>query len=380
MWHNSLRNISGKIAIGLIFCLCSTGELWAKESLRIFTWDGYVTKQDLTQVNKLLSEQNYDIEAKVITPFADDADQMFNVIRAGKADVTFLTLFFIKMQHQRMLHLLQPINTQSPRLSNYQALEPSLTDIPMGMVENKKFYIPWGGGAYGFYVNRNQVEKQDIPVSLNDLWLPKWQGRVSYNLSQEWYNIGITLMSMGKSPFYINELVRKHQHARLIELKAENSDLITKLTRLYANAGHLWHSGPVFHENLHIVSSWGPEIMRENTKGNNWQLIQFKEGSMVWLDTINFVHSLKGKKLEAAEIFANYFIGKQVQNRIVTSLSMVAASSLVESNPIIDNNPTFFQNDLFVPPYDTVSGNIVTTLTERALAGAKIMQKATSQD
>ncbi|WDE07519.1 extracellular solute-binding protein [Thalassomonas viridans] len=384
MWRKWLLIILNKPA-HLVFILasaftCIVPQLQAKETLRIFTWDGYVTEQDLIRVNRLLSAQNYDIEAKVITPFADDADQMFNLIRAGKADVAFLTLFFIKMKHQRMLHLLQPIDTQSPRLSNYKALEPSLTDIPMGMVGDKKFYIPWGGGAYGFYVDRNRVEAQNIPISLNDLWQPKWRDKVSYNLSQEWYNIGITLMSMGKSPFYINKLVREHRHAELIGLKADNSELMGKLTRLYANAGHLWHSGPVFHEKLHIVSSWGPEIMRENNKGSNWQLIRFKEGSMVWLDTINFVHSLKGKKLEAAEIFANYFIGKQVQNRIVNSLSMVAASSLVDSNPLIDNNPAFFQNELFVPPYDTVSGNVVTTITERALLGAQILQKRTNRD
>jgi len=127
----------------------------------------------------------------------------------------------------------------------------------------------------------------------------------------------------------------------------------------------------VFSNNLDIVSSWGPEIVRENEKGANWQLIQFKEGNMVWLDTINFVHTLQGKKLEAAEIFANYFIGKKVQNRIVNSLSMVAASTLADENPLIDQNPNFFKDELFVPPYDVVSGNVVTTLTSRALAKTK---------
>ncbi|EDQ02269.1 hypothetical protein [Shewanella benthica] len=47
---------------------------------------------------------------------------------------------------------------------------------------------------------------------------------------------------------------------------------------------------------------------------------------MAWLDTINFVKGLEGRKLEAAQIFANYFIGKQVQTRVSQELSMVPVS------------------------------------------------------
>ncbi|OUR88894.1 hypothetical protein A9Q81_22790 [Gammaproteobacteria bacterium 42_54_T18] len=345
----------------------------ATQSLRIFTWDGYVTNADIDNVNLLLAEKGYDIKVDVIDTFADDADQMFNVIRSGHVDVAFLTLFFIKMKGQRIQRLLQPVDTASPRLTNYKALEPTLTDIPIGMEGSNKLYIPWGGGAYGFYANRDVVDQKDLPVSLADLWKPRWKGKVSYNRSQEWYNIGITLMAMGKSPFYINQLVEQDKREELMQLKADSSDFVKKLTSLYGNAGDLWNSAPVFNDKLHIVSSWGPEIIRENKKGANWQLIQFKEGSMVWLDTINFVNTLQGKKLEAAEVFANYFIGKQVQDRIVNTLSMVAASTLVDRNPLIDNNPAFFQNELFVPPYDTVSGNVVTSLTNKALAKSEVL-------
>ncbi len=345
----------------------------ATQSLRIFTWDGYVTDADIGNVNVLLAEKGYDIKVEVIDTFADDADQMFNVIRSGHVDVAFLTLFFIKMKGQRVQRLLQPIDTASPRLTNYKALEPTLTDIPIGMEGSDKLYIPWGGGAYGFYANRDVVDQKELPTSLADLWEPRWKGKVSFNRSQEWYNIGITLMAMGRSPFYINQLVEQDKRQELMELKADNSGFVKKLTLLYGNAGNLWNSGPVFNDELHIVSSWGPEIIRENKKGANWQLIQFKEGNMVWLDTINFVNTLQGKKLEAAEVFANYFIGKQVQDRIVNTLSMVAASTLVDRNPLIDNNPAFFQNELFVPPYDTVSGNVVTSLTNKALAKSEVL-------
>ena len=365
------RQIAALVFVMLWGCCVSFAQ--ATQSLRIFTWDGYVTDADIDHVNVLLAEKGYDIKVDVIDTFADDADQMFNVIRSGQVDVAFLTLFFIKMKDQRIQRLLLPVDTASPRLTNYKALEPTLTDIPIGMEGSDKLYIPWGGGAYGFYANRDVVDQKELPVSLADLWEPRWKGKVSFNRSQEWYNIGITLMAMGKSPFYINQLVQQDKREEVMQLKADNSGFVKKLTLLYANAGHLWNSGPVFNDKLHIVSSWGPEIVRENKKGANWQLIQFKEGNMVWLDTINFVNTLQGKKLEAAEIFANYFIGKQVQDRIVNTLSMVAASTLVDRNPLIENNPAFFQNELFVPPYDIVSGNVVTSLTNKALVKSEML-------
>ncbi|OUS28531.1 spermidine/putrescine ABC transporter substrate-binding protein [Gammaproteobacteria bacterium 45_16_T64] len=363
------------VSVGFAICLAFSSGVNGKEPLRIFTWDGYVTADDLVNVNALLVKAGYDFEAVVIDTPADDADQMFNVIRSGQVDVCFLTLFFIKMKDERMARLLKPIDTTSPRLANYAKLEPSLTEIPIGIFNGRKLYIPWGGGAYGFYVNRDTVEEKDVPASLLDLWKPEWKGRVSYNRSQEWYNVGLALMSMGKSPFYINQQVWGGDRADLKAFKSDNGVFMDRLTQLYANAGGLWNSAPSFAEGLDIVSSWGPEIVQENKKGGNWQLIQFKEGSMVWLDTINFVHSLQGKKLEAAEIFANYFIGRKVQSRIVESLSMVAASTLVDKNPLIDENPNFFQNDLFVPPYDMVSGNVVRSLTNRALVRAGVPQE-----
>ena len=139
-----------------------------------------------------------------------------------------------------------------------------------------------------------------------------------------------------------------------------------RLTELYRQAGHFWAASPEFRQELLIVSSWGPEIARENAKGGDWRLIRFNEGNQVWLDTINFVKDLDGDKLEAAEIFANYFISKKVQQRVVEELSMIAASTEVESNPVIDENPDSFESDRFVPPYGNTSYSIMKILTDRA--------------
>lgn len=348
----------------VLLSLPSVSSAASKKPLRILTWEGYVTKEELKEVNLILEEQGYEYEAQVITPYSEGAEQMFTQIRAHQVDIAFLTLFFIKMDLEQTSKLLQPINIDSPRLGNYKHLLPTLTHLPMGLnTSQQPLYIPWGGGTYGFYVDRNKVAAKDVPQSIHAFWQPRWKGKYSLNKSQEWYNIGLSLMSLNKSPFFIYEAV---QQGNLRSINQNKSSIEQKLTQLYANAGHFWRASPEFKEDLHIVSSWGPEIARENAKGANWQMLHFKEGQMAWLDTINFTKEVSGRKLEAAEIFANYYIGTKVQSRVAQKLSMVAASSKVAPNPILGDPSQIFKAEMFVPPYDKISYDIMERFVEKA--------------
>lgn len=344
-------------------------------ALRILTWEGYVTEQELQQVNQQLAQQGYPYRAEVVQPYAEGAEQMFDLIRSGKVDIAFLTLFFIKIEREQTSRLLQAININSPRLTNYLKLQANLTHIPMGLNQAQQpLYIPWGGGAYGFYVNRDKVAETEIPTSVSELWQEKWRGKYSLNKSQEWYNVGLSLMSLGQSPFRLHQLVQHNERKQLLSLKSRSGELQQKLSALYENAGHFWKASPQFNDDLLIVSSWGPEITRENNKGGNWQMISFKEGHMVWLDTINFVKNLSGRKLEAAEIFANYFIGKEVQSRITRELSMVAAASEVTPNKQLGTPDKIFRQNMFVPPYNSTSYSIMKVMTDKASEQAPALQ------
>ncbi|MBF0363554.1 MAG: extracellular solute-binding protein [Oligoflexia bacterium] len=337
----------------------------AAEKLKVFTWDGYVLPEEVIEVNKILKQQSYDIEVEVITPWAEGPAQMYDIIRSGKCDISFLTLNYIKMQSERTALLLQPINTSSPRLTNYKHLRPELTNISMGERNNKPLYIPFGGGAYGLWANMNKLKESDLPKSYIDLLLPKWKGRYSLSKAQIQPNIAIALMTLNKSAFYLNDLVVGGKRESVMEFSDPNGSLQKRVNEFYANAGDFWGSAPNY--NLDIEASYGIEIVSQNEKGGKWKLISFKEPNTVWMDTINFHKDLQGKKLEAAEIFANFFISKQVQTRVVNKLGMVSVSKLVDSNPLIDQNPNFFNKDLFWPPYDKSTDNIMTSLSDRAL-------------
>ncbi|MEI6415447.1 MAG: spermidine/putrescine ABC transporter substrate-binding protein, partial [Pseudomonadota bacterium] len=110
-------------------------------------------------------------------------------------------------------------------------------------------------------------------------------------------------------------------------------------------------------------------------EGGDWQLLHFREADLVWMDTLNFVADLKDKRLEAAEMVANYFIGKAVQNRVVTELSLVSVSSLVDANPVLEAKPAFFAEGSFVPPYHVLADNLMTRMSNDAFKAAGVPAK-----
>ena len=336
----------------------------AEDTLRVFTWYGYVTPEDVTAVNELLKAQGYDIKAEVITPLAESSDQMFEVLQAGKADVSFLTLNFIMMQEGRIAKLLQPIRTGSPRLSNLRYVNPSLALLPMGSTNFDPLYIPFGGGTYGIWANLAFYKPSELPKSINELVVnPKWKGKLSLTRGQVSPNIALASLCLNKNPFMLNDLVKAGQ---LDDARHYLGELLPKLRALHAQVGTFWDVSPTFKDDQ-LTACYGIEIPAENAKGGKWTRIHFQEGATVWLDTINFHRRLSGRKLEAAEIFANYFIGKQVQERIVNELNMVGVSSLVKPNPQLDEDPNFFDSKMLLPPYDTAAYDAMKKLFAAAM-------------
>ncbi len=351
----------------MILALLPFSKVTQAETLSIFTWEGYVEPAEIAAVNSLLKKQGYgDIKVKLISTWAQGPEQMFNVIRAGKADVSFLTLNYLLMQNGKIAKLLQPINTSSPRLSHYSKLSKALTRIPMAMMADKPLYLPWGGGAYGIWANMDKLKPADLPVSINDLWHKKWKGKLALSSGQVQPNIALASLAMGKPPFYVHDMANNRD--ALVGLADPQGAMQMKVNDLYAQVGQFWPSGPNFKDpKVVLVASYGIAASAINAEGGNWRLVNFKEGNTVWLDTINFHKDLTGRKLEAAEIFANYFIGKTVQDRVVNELGMVAASTLVTKNPLIDANPKFFAADMFWPPYGRASDNLMLQISKRAM-------------
>ncbi len=338
----------------------------ATTPLKILTWEGYVTDQDVTVLDKQLAYEGYPFHVEIVKPYASGAEQMYSLLRAGDVDITFLTLFFIKMSHQRIQKYLQPIDTTSPRFTHLDSLVPQLTDIAMGKEGNDLFYLPFGGGVYGFFSNDPAVGASG---DVNMLWRDELQGKFSLNTSQPWYNVGLALMALGKPPFYLNDLILKGKR-REAKIFA-TTKVLPKLTALYRSSGATWSISPSFNDGLSVVSSWGPEIFRQNAQGGSWRKIDFTQGDMVWLDTLNLAAHLEGQKLAAAELVLNYFISPQVQKRVASELSLYPAhpGALPYANIAIDTGS--FRSDMFVPPYNFIADNLINTITDEARKQAR---------
>lgn len=333
--------------------------------LRVFTWEGYVTDKDVAAVNKVLEAEKNPVRVKVIPTWAEGPEQMYQIIREGKCDLSFLTLNYIKADKEKTAKLLQTIDIS--KLKNYSSVVPSLKSIGMGIKDDSKqpFYVPFGGGAYGIWANMKKIKKEDLPTSINDLKNPKWKDKLSLTSGQIQPNIALALMAAGKAPFLINDLIIAGKKE---EAQAVQKEIQPILNQIYAQIKptDFWANAPDFKDHLSLVAGYGPEIAALKAKGEDWQLVNFKEGNTVWLDTMNIMASVQGDKLKAAYAFIDYFLSDAVQNRVVDSLSMVAVTTAVK-NPLLEKNANFFDQKLFWPPYDIAANNIMRSMSDAAM-------------
>ncbi|MGP9826053.1 ABC transporter substrate-binding protein [Ectopseudomonas khazarica] len=346
------------LTLGMVQCAT------AEQILRILAWEGYVSATDLVAINRTLADQGLAVKAEVIDPYAEGPEQMFMLLRAGRADLSFLTLNYLKMQQGRMTGLLQAIDPT--RLSRYKQLLPQLANLDMGMDGERLLYVPFGGGTYGIWANMQKLNKDELPRHLSDLLQPRWRGKLSLTSGQVQPNVAMAFLALGEPPFVLHDLMRagKRKDAKL--LAAAGSPAQDFLDRLYAQVDEFWLSAPQFRDEQLLVASYGPEIAARRALGEHWQHVELAEGDTAWLDTMNIAKGVSGEKLQSAYVVIDYFLSEEVQRRVVQKLNMVAVVSNVD-NPILAANPELFSAERFWPPYDRTADNLMLKMSTQAM-------------
>ncbi|MGP9826092.1 ABC transporter substrate-binding protein [Ectopseudomonas khazarica] len=346
------------LSLGMVQCA------EAEQTLRILTWEGYVTAEDLVVINRDLAERGLAVKAEVIEPYAEGPEQMFMLLRAGRADLSFLTLNYLKMQQGRMTDLLQAIDPTRLRLFNQ--LLPQLAHLDMGKDGARLLYVPFGGGTYGIWANMQKLNKDQLPQRLSDLLQPHWKGKLSLTSGQVQPNIAMAFLALGEQPFLLHDLMRAGRRKEAKLMAAADGPAQYFLDRLYTQVGEFWESAPQFGSDQLLVASYGPEITDRRKRGEDWQRVEFVEGDTTWLDTMNIVKGVSGDKLDAAYLVMDHFLSEAVQRRVVQELNMVAVVSSVD-NPMLAANPELFSTERFWPPYDRTADNLMLNMSRHAL-------------
>lgn len=351
-----------KISAFILTISLLASQTMAKEHLTLLSWEGYVSENDLNNINQELEQRNLPYSIRLYPENATNAGQIYNLLRTAQIDMAFVTLSFFKGYQGDFFKVLQPINTKSTALPQYQAISAQLTHLPDGSADGKPYYIPFAQGSYGFYLNRSRYPELKAPESVADLWSEDYRGKFSLCRAQPIYNMGLALQSLGMSPLALNQAYVDGGRQQLLGIAKEGTPLDQQLHRLYAQAGAFWDDSPRLDQaGIAIVSSWGPEIAAAINGGEQWEKIQFKEGDMTWLDTLAFSRRLKADKLLAAEIAANYFVSDAYQAGLARLLNLSSVLGHTYTGP----------ESVLIPTAPKVVNNLVELRSASALQGKK---------
>lgn len=356
----------------LLLCLISFS-VWADEepskpnlltdeipsNINLLAWEGYVSQVDVENINTLLKNQGYNYQVELYPQNAENAEQVYYLFRLREVDIGFITLSFFNGHGLNFFKLLQPINIDSPRLTHYPNLVKRFVEAPDGILNEQRYYVPFGLGFYGFYLNRTHYPDLISPTSVSDLFTESYRGLFSLCISQPIYNLAVVLKSLKYPPSILEDMIKNGERSEFIKLMNKDSVISNKLQSLYRQAGDFWYESPnLRQQKIAIVSSWGPEIGKSRKAGIQWEKINFSEGDMAWLDTLAISGSIKGRKLEASEIVINYFISSDYQNKLLNDLNIYPVIYDEEHN----------LDTVMLPSSSLLINNMVDSLSTHALA------------
>ncbi|QSX36355.1 extracellular solute-binding protein [Shewanella sedimentimangrovi] len=351
-----------KISAFFLTMLLLASQAMAKEHLTLLSWEGYVSENDLNIINQELERRHSPYSIRLYPENATNAGQIYNLLRTAQIDMAFVTLSFFKGYQGDFFKVLQPVNTKSTTLPQYQAISAQLTHLPDGSSDGNPYYIPFAQGSYGFYLNRSRYPELKAPASVAELWSEDYRGKFSLCRAQPIYNMGLTLQSLGLSPLALNQAYADGGRDQVLSMAKEGSAIDKHFHSLYAQAGAFWDDSPGLDQpGIAIVSSWGPEIAAARNRGEQWEKIRFKEGDMTWLDTLAFSRRLKAGKLMAAEIAANYFISEAYQAGLARALNLNSVLEQPDTGP----------DSVLITAAPKVVNNFVEFRSASALQGTK---------
>jgi spermidine/putrescine transport system substrate-binding protein len=330
--------------------------------LNVIEWEGYISSFE-DDFSRYAKSKGLDIKLNVIRPFIGNTDDVFQAIRSKKADVATPSNSYYKMNENKIIKTLQPIDFT--KLSNYSKILPSLRAADYDEVSGKKYSVPLLGGSYGLASNNTDVK------GWADMWAPENKNKFSISTDCFECNIYNTMMVLGYGPdvFYGKK-----------GTSYDKEKVQKKLNELVANTNTFWGAiGDVNQlSSLNLASSYGFSIAEAQAKGMHWKMIIPAEGQTLWLDTLAIGKHVKGKKLEAAYVLIDFLISEENQKKMLEKFGTVIVNG--ETIKLLDTqfardhyvgDESYFKADYLWRPLGTRTRGSYKDMWNKAVTAAK---------
>lgn len=355
----------------LYLALFAWVSLAAQVELKVFEWEGYISTfaedfekyaQSKGKNISITFAKNADGSLRVIT----NPDDIYEVLRAGGADVVTPTHNYYKMEKGKLMKLLLPLDFS--RLANYPQVTTALQKASYAEEAGDRYAIPLLGGSYGLAYNAKTVKSP--PGSWKALADPKYKNRISITSDQFEANIYVAAILAGTPPGQVYD-----------EKNLNEAAVQDHLNALVQNVKVFWAgmADPKEMKDLDLVTTYWFGVAEANKQGQDWRFVEPAEGQTVWLDTLALAAELKNDpaRLEAAYLLADFMISAEVQARIARTFGSVVVNgkasdlwTFEEKKRFRIGDESFYKEEFFWQPLSNRTRNKYKLMWDKARQAA----------
>ena len=258
--------------------------------LNFMVWEGYTD----TLFAKPFEEA---CGVKVNATYMGSSDDLVAKLRAGGAQ----TIDLISPSSDALTQIIEanlaaPINLA--RIPSFDDLMPSFRALTIARKDGKTFGVPWAFGPNPLIYNTAKIT--EAPKSWNDLWDPKYRGKLS--MQDDIATLWMVAQALGMDDPKDRSHIYNLSDDELAKVKARMLQLKPNIRKYWATAGdmtQLFQSGE-------IVAGEGWPLMTAQLRGAGFPAGETipAEGTTAWAD--HWVLTSGAKNLDAAYAWLEY--------------------------------------------------------------------------
>ncbi len=322
-----LRSLAGA-ALGVLGALAFSQSALATGELRLAFWEGYGDDDWVAEF-----ESKFDCTAKVI--YNTDLGDLWTKIKATEGkdyDMFALDTGGSLKYWQHGLTRAWDLS-KIPNTANQLPAMQDLTRVPNSLHDGEPFGIPMAWGSMGIIYDMDQVSP--APTSWNDLWDPKYEGRILVS-DIDSDIITMTAQSLDiKDPFHLDE-------AQLAQVRDKIATLLSHSKAIYKSAEEslrMWEEGDI----VMMFANFGElqETMFDKAGHNVRYVFPEVNDTFAWLDVFSLTAGVEPgtERYECAHQWVNFFlenkISEQMTERYGYGSTVSAAASYRSTDRVI---------------------------------------------